>query len=156
MVGNSIEVDVMKERFLAKTKRVGECLMWVGAMKDDRYGAFRLDGRIERAHRASWTLHYGGIPDGMNVCHKCDVPLCVNPAHLFIGTASDNMKDAVKKGRLKRRGNHSPRRILSEDDVKRIRKLRKAGRTGVSLAKQYGVSPSTIAAANTGRNWSHI
>ena len=156
MVGCSSTVELAKVRFLEKIKHVGGCWIWTAALKDSRYGAFCLNGRIHRAHRASWLVHYGDIPAGMCVCHKCDTPLCVNPEHLFVGTASDNMRDAIKKGRLKRRGDDSPRRILSEADVKRIRKLRRAGRSGKNLAKEYGVCQSTIASANTGRNWSHI
>ena len=159
-------MQTIKERFLAKVKKDGDCWIWTGAIKSYTparpkmrkygYGAFRINGKIDRAHRASWIIYHGSIPDGMCVCHKCDVPICVNPEHLFVGTASDNMRDAIKKGRLKRRGDDSPRRILSEAVVKRIRELRRAGRSGKALAKEYGVCQSTIASANTGRNWSHI
>lgn len=93
------------ERFTEKYIPVPEagCWLWERAVLPAGYGLFGMRGRKGRrmflAHRVSWELHNGPIPEGLVVCHKCDVPSCVNPDHLFIGTASDNQKDCFRKGR---------------------------------------------------------
>jgi hypothetical protein len=82
-----------------------KCWPWDGIIQRSGYGILKLGGPKNKfhgqAHRVSYELHYGSIPYGMLVCHKCDVPLCVNPEHLFLGTASDNNKDRARKGRTR-------------------------------------------------------
>lgn len=93
----------LADRFWAKVDRRGEdeCWLWLGA-HDGRYGQLWKDGRNQRAHRISWEIHHGvEFPDGMDACHTCDTPSCVNPAHIFPGTPSDNARDALAKGRLR-------------------------------------------------------
>jgi hypothetical protein len=65
------------------------------------YGKIWINGKTKGTHRVAWELIYGSIPNGLNVLHRCDVPSCVNPYHLFLGTNSDNIKDAFRKGRMK-------------------------------------------------------
>jgi HNH endonuclease/NUMOD3 motif len=77
------------------------CWVWTGAKNQNGYGNFFLDGQIMKAHRASYQLHLGCIPEGLQVLHRCDNPSCIRPDHLFLGTPDDNMKDASSKGRLK-------------------------------------------------------
>ena len=85
-------------KFIKKvTKQPDGCWIW-GASNNDKYGLFKLKNE-KYAHRASFILHGNKIPDGMQVLHKCDVPLCVNPNHLFLGTHADNMQDKVNKNR---------------------------------------------------------
>lgn len=85
------------------------CAEWTGARSRGGHGQIGIDGRRVGTHRVAWTLAYGPIPDGMFVCHRCDNPPCVNPAHLFLGTALDNMRDMVTKGRhAQSRKTHCP------------------------------------------------
>lgn len=97
--------SALLKRFWAKIQKTDECWIWVGARKrKDGHGVFYVGGGntapvFENAHRTSWMIHNGPIPDGMYVCHRCDYPPCVNPAHLFLGTQGENMRDASDKRR---------------------------------------------------------
>ena len=88
-------------RFFSKIE-FKTCWIWKGAKDDKGYGILssKHGGNPHKAHRISWRIFFGPIPRGMNVCHRCDVPACVRPEHLFLGTQKDNMQDASRKGRL--------------------------------------------------------
>ena len=90
-----------EDRFWAKVDKSGDCWLWTGAIfAGNGYGQFSPAHHVNvAAHRFSWELHNGPIPDGLLVCHHCDTPLCVRLDHLFLGTASDNMQDMIRKGR---------------------------------------------------------
>lgn len=95
------------ERFHESYMPVTEsgCWLWLNFCYSshnalDGYGQLRVNGVLTSSHRFSWEIHNGPIPDGMIICHKCDTPSCVNPDHLFLGTLSDNMQDAMQKGRF--------------------------------------------------------
>ncbi len=110
-----------------------------------------------KAHRLSYEIHAGPIPDGLCVCHHCDNPPCVNPAHLFLGTRADNSEDAVVKGRMARQiGERNSRAKLTEDDVREIVRLRKTGLTQQAIADLYNVSQVRVSSIMLGKSWSHL
>lgn len=89
-----------KERFDEKWMQIPfcDCWLWIGA-NNGMYGKFNFAGICVSAHRVSWELHRGEIPEEMDVLHTCDTPLCVNPDHLWLGTKKDNQQDSIRKGR---------------------------------------------------------
>jgi hypothetical protein len=96
--------DTEVGRFWSKVDKSGECWVWTAkALCENGYGRFYVGKKPLRAHRYSWELANGPITDGLFVCHRCDNPPCVNPAHLFLGTHQDNMQDMVAKGRSRDR-----------------------------------------------------
>ena len=149
----------IEERFWPKVQKpIGEgCWLWIGRVNRFGYGAFtwiRNSGRVEGAHRVSWELHNGPVPYGVNVLHHCDVRNCVNPAHLFLGTDSDNMRDMVEKGRrIYHKGIKSLHCKLTEAQVREIKfsKLRYE-----ECMKKFSVSYSTVDNIRHNRYWKHI
>lgn len=124
------------------------CWIWQGGRGSGGYGYLRIERRNVRAHRIAWTLFKGEIPAGLFVCHHCDNPPCVNPAHLFLGTNRDNVLDAVKKGRMKpfnndkvlpRYGLANGRGKLSDENVRDILLRCAAGERGRDIAKDFGI-----------------
>ena len=132
------------------------CWLWIKAVKNTGYGRFKLGDRPTSAHRLSWTLHRGEIPDGLWVLHKCDVPSCVNPDHLYLGTHADNTNDALKRGRFfkwngLRSGENNPRAKLTKDMVSYIRS--NPDLTSPFLSSELGVSRTAITNIRQGRTW---
>jgi hypothetical protein len=86
--------EIRKKQLLERiVKDSNGCWIWQGGKYAGGYGAFSLDGFKDYAHRSSYRLYYGEIPEGKIICHRCDVKMCVNPDHLYAGTGSDNMFD---------------------------------------------------------------
>jgi hypothetical protein len=128
------------------------CWLWAGSYFDNGYGQAHYSDRPLGAHRLSWIFHNGEIPEGMQVLHHCDVRSCVNPAHLFLGTHGDNMRDMVKKGR-QYVGHNAATAKLTAENVREIRNS--PGRAQSFWAKRFGVDQSTISDVVTGKSWSH-
>jgi hypothetical protein len=140
------------DSFLRKiTKAPSGCWEWDGARNGQGYGTFWLRGRSRFAHRFSYELFNGPIPDGLHILHSCDNPPCVNPKHLRAGTHLENMREARERNRLVvRRGEQHHAAILNGEQVLYIRR---SDAPSAHLADQYGVSTSTIQAIRSGQNW---
>jgi hypothetical protein len=154
------EKDIV--RFWSKVKRGAdnECWEWQAAQNGKGYGHIYIGGMTRKnilAHRISYQLIHGAIPDGMDVCHKCDNPGCVNPNHLFAGTASDNGRDMVAKGRQNNsplRGEQNGNSKLTTEKVIAIRRAHAAGAvTMTELGRIYGVDASQIRHIIKGEQW---
>ena len=151
------------DRFWSRVDKSGDCWIWTAARTFGGYGVIRdvgKDGKIIRAHRLSWELHNGPIPAGIEVCHRCDNPPCVNPAHLFLGTHQDNVTDTVTKGRASgggARGESHGRAKLTDAQVLAIRAAHAAGAASQrQLAREYGVDRRAIHFIVTRQHWTHI
>ena len=130
------------------------CWLWLGNYNRDGYGMMCVAGKTVSAHRISWQLFKGESAGPLLVCHRCDNPSCVNPDHLFLGTASDNQQDSIRKGRfIIRRGDAHLMAKLSSNDVLAIRE---DGRPFAVIAKEYSVSKSNISCIKNGRTWVHL
>ena len=184
MAGKS-EMKTVKERFEKKFVVDAEsgCWLWTASKFPNGYGQIGIGGRNRYAHRVSHELYVGPIPDGMLVCHTCDIPLCVNPSHLWLGTHADNMSDRNKKGRQAAGNKHGarlhPERLAHGDnngarlypermprgeqhsgakltavDVLAIRAT--VGLTQKHLGLKYGVAQTQISRILSGKKWPHL
>lgn len=140
-------ISTAEEIFGRHVRRSDGCWLWAGYRNTKGYGFTRIGGRGSKAvlaARLSWQLHKGPIPLGLHVLHRCDVPACVNPSHLFLGTNADNIADRVAKGRSyygpRRWGDNHPNSKITEAQVREIIERRKNGETRKSLALEYGIT----------------
>lgn len=117
------------------------CWLWTGALTDKGYGTLSVKNTTRHAHRYSYELNCGQIPDGLHVCHRCDTPCCVNPRHLFLGTHADNMRDMAVKGRNRKLS----QRKLTAAAVLELRAMYLSGGFSQSdLAARFGVDQSAV------------
>lgn len=140
-------------------EQLGRCWLWTGAKNSFGYGIVCPTSsdikprRYMRAHRLAFEFTNGPLPEGLSVLHKCDVPACVRPDHLFLGTTLDNMRDMRAKGRG---FDLSPRIKLSRENVLAIRKDRSDGVPNKTVAARYGVTPQTVCAITSRRAWGEL
>jgi len=137
----SVQRQVVYERWDRKVDRSSACWIWNGTRRNG-YGVMWISNVTFYAHRVSYELFVGPIPDGMVVCHRCDTPLCVCPDHLFVGTRADNNADMDMKGRRRcvgPKGLSHPRAKLTEHDVASLRRLHAAGVNQRELAAWFGI-----------------
>ena len=134
------------ERFERFVTKGDGCWLWSGALNPDGYGNFSTNGRkTVRAHRMAWELANGPVPEGLCVCHSCDVPACVNPAHLFTGSIRDNAQDRLAKGRqASQRGEKNGRAKLNDAQAREVLAAIENGATTSELARIFGVDRSAI------------
>lgn len=156
------------DRVLEKIVRIpfSGCWVFMGATNGFGYGIVGTGGRgapNDRAHRITYRHFCGEIPSGMFVCHRCDVPSCCNPDHLFLGTNQDNVRDMISKGRNSPPprnphvvGSVHPGSKLTEDQVVHIREAYSRGVKQKDLAQQYGVAHQTISKVVNNRRFKHV
>jgi hypothetical protein len=140
---------------MSNTEAGTPCIEFEGYRDKNGYGRKRRDGRLHLAHRLSYADAHGPIPAGLEVCHHCDNPPCINPEHLFLGTHKENMNDRDRKGR----GHHGTRHArakLDPDRVRQIRALVCAGQAMRAVARHMGVSYRAINAIISGETWAHV
>jgi HNH endonuclease len=154
---------------LLSSIRINEngCWIWQGSKRKAGkfkghkvldYGRVKIGTKTVPAHRASWIAFRGPIPTGKRVCHECDVPPCINPDHLFIGTTAKNNRDCKQKGRHSH-GEKHPKSKLTDEIVRKIRKSYKAWdrkHSMNSLARRFKMSCSMISNVINRRRWAHV
>jgi predicted DNA-binding protein (UPF0251 family) len=162
--------EIVAKRFWSKVTKGDGCWKWTGAMSNG-YGSFAIQRRSRGAHRLSWEMKFGRIPDGLYVCHRCDNPPCVRPDHLFLGTAKDNNVDMVKKRRngpvtrpdrfrcksiIRPVGEQQGASKLTDEAVRQIRLLSDAGYQQKEIALRFGVHPSAVSKVLRHETWRHV
>lgn len=130
----------------------GSCWIWTGTLNGRGYGRLSWEGRVRLAHREAWRIANGPIPDGMLVCHRCDVRTCVNPDHLFLGTAKENTADMIAKGR----GLVGERVRSSKLTTDEVLAIRADPRPYKAISKEYGIGVPNISWIKTGKGWRHL
>lgn len=152
MGGRRIDDEAGIERRSTPEPNTG-CWLWTGFIRKNGYGGVTSRSLgIGLAHRLSWAVSCGSIPDGLFVCHRCDNRACVNPRHLFLGTQTENMGDCRAKGRTALGERHG-RSKLTSDQVLGIRAAVSAGETQASQAKKFEVSRSAVNLIVMNRKW---
>lgn len=147
-----------ENRFWAKVQKTDDgCWLWIGGKDSSGYGTFHTGERTISAHRYSYELHIGPIPEGMLCCHHCDCPACCNPAHFFLGTKADNAHDRDKKGRnINHYGEKHGRAKLDEAKVMAIFVDFDNGMTKAKISRKYNIGYSQVSRVLSKEHWKHL
>lgn len=143
------------ERFWARVSKDADGCWRIAGVPANKAGHVLIvtpQGFRAYAHRISWYLAFGRIPKGQSVLHKCDVPCCVNPAHLFLGSQRDNMLDAVHKGRK----NCFGKQKLNAAQVQEIRALAEQGVLQREIAERFGIRRNSVSTIVNRKSWKHV
>lgn len=158
------------KRFWPKVDKRGpdECWPWIAAIAESGYGVISRSGVVYRngrysrmclSHRISWELHFGPIPDGLCVLHRCDNRPCVNPKHLFLGTLTDNNDDMFAKGRggyTGSPGESHPRAKLCDRDIRKIRALYSSGTSQAQIGRMFHLYQGSVSNIVLRKSWAHV
>lgn len=141
------------DSFWSKVNKTEECWLWTANTNPDGYGKVTLQvngrSRTIAAHRMAWELLRGAIPKGLICCHSCDVRHCVNPAHIWLGTQKQNIRDMVSKGR-------KPSKLTHQQVLKIYALLQENKLTYKAIAQQFGVGTTIVRSIGSGAKWSHL
>jgi hypothetical protein len=141
-----------KDRFLDNIIKTDYCWQWTGSFVSPGYGRIMVNGKTVKAHRFSYMLYKGEIPDGMLVRHICHNKACVNPEHLLTGTPKENTQDSVCDGRMSHGESHWKAKLTAVD----VQAILKDSRIAQSIANDYGISNSTVLRIKRGEIWKSV
>ena len=151
--------DRLYARIWRQITKTDGCWLWTGGVDEFGYGRTRVGRTAPRVHRLTYEMEYGPIPDGALVCHRCDVPACVRPSHLWLGSKSENNadRDAKGRGRIALQGEANPKAKLTVADVQSIRR-RWTGAYGQAeaLRREYGIGAPALYAVVRRTGWTHV
>lgn len=148
----------LEQRFSEKYDAgpASDCWLWNACIGTTGYGLIRDEGVSVGAHRVSWKLNRGLIPEGLCVLHRCDVRPCVNPDHLFLGTRADNTADMMRKGRCRSRGLNGERNGFSKLTENQVLEIRAASGIQLEIAAKYGIHRGHVSDIRARKVWRHI
>lgn len=152
----------IRERFWANVgkERKSGCIQWAGYCDPNGYGRLHIGNKSILAHRLSWEIQNGPIPEGMFVLHKCDNPSCIRTGdengHLFLGNQNDNIQDSIQKGRARSGGLVGEKHIQSKLTEIQVMRIRRSKLRGIELAEKYKVATTTISDVQKGKIWKHL
>jgi hypothetical protein len=151
---NEEALQRLKNMFFKNIEKTKTCWLWTGG-KRGGYGQLKWKNKTIRAHRASYLIHYNELPNHLFVCHKCDIPLCVNPEHLFLGNNTENMHDMINKGRSNfLKHNNHPMKKITIEIAREIRKSIKDKKYSLTeLANKYNLSYQNIWQIKNNKTW---
>jgi hypothetical protein len=148
----------LEKRFWAKVRRAGpsECWLWTATISKWGYGGIKIGKAVFMAHRVSFAMANQQEPGDMLVCHSCDTPACVNPAHLWLGSDRDNHRDMMAKGRWRGNGVKGERHMWTKLTAEQVLYIKTSPELGYRIAEKFGVAKSTVSAIRKGHNWNWL
>jgi len=152
-------VEPVLDRIMRKLQgnnEAGGCLIWIGKKNKEGYGEIQHEEKLWKIHRLFWTIWFGAIPDGIEVCHRCDNPSCVRLDHLFLGTHAENMQDMARKGRGRYPNTKGEAHGAAKLSNAIVVAIRNDGRTQQEIADDVGISQSLVSQIKRRKIWRHL